>query len=90
MVNNPINELSDDDENYVFLYDSSFTDDDNNDYDENVDIDPVFEKKRNYYISTGMTFHDTSSDDSKLSEEFQSSSATSEKQSLSKNIIDSL
>ena len=90
MVNKPINELSDEDENYVFSYDSFFTDDDNNDYDENVDIDPVFEKQRNYYISTGMTFHDTSSDDSKLSEKFQSSSATSEKQSLSKNIINSL
>ena len=53
MVNKPINELSDEDENYVFSYDSFFTDDDNNDYDENVDIDPVFEKQRNYYISTG-------------------------------------
>ncbi len=34
VVNNPINELSDDDENYVFSYDLSLTDDDNNDYDE--------------------------------------------------------
>ena len=42
-----------------FSYDSSCTDDDNNDYDENVDIDPLFEKQRNYYISTGITFHDT-------------------------------
>ncbi len=39
MVNNPINELSGDDENYDFLYDSFYTDDDNHDFDENVDID---------------------------------------------------
>ena len=59
MINNPINELSDDDENYVFSYDSSFTDDDNDDFDENVDIDRLFEKQMNYYISTGITIHDT-------------------------------
>ena len=83
MINSPINELSDDDENYVFSYDSSFTDDNNYDYDENVDIDYLFEKQRNYYISKGMTIHDTSSADSILFEKFQSSSATSEKQILS-------
>jgi hypothetical protein len=90
VINNQINKLSDDDENYVFSYDSSFTDDDNNDFDENVDIDCLFEKQMNYYISTGMIIHDTSSNDSSLSEKFQSSSATSEKQSLKKNIINSL
>ena len=37
MVSNPINELSDDDEDYIFSYDSSITDDDNKYYDENVD-----------------------------------------------------
>ena len=79
--------MSDDDENYIFSYDSSFTDDENKDYDENVEIDCLFEKPRNYYISTGMTIHDTSSGDSSWSEKLQSSSATSEKQSLSKNII---
>ena len=89
MKKNPINELSDDDENYVFSYDSSFTDDDNYDYDENADINCLLEKQRNYYISTGMTIHDTSSDESSWSEKFQSSSATSEKQSLSKNKINS-
>ena len=78
MVNNPINELSDDDENYVFLYDSSYTDDDNHDYDENDDIDTEFKKKIIYYISTGMTIRDTSSDDSQLSEKCQSSFATTE------------
>ena len=79
MINNPINELSEDDENYVNLYELSYTDDDNHDYDENIDIDPLFEKQINYYISTGMTFHHTSSDDCKLSKKCESSSATSEK-----------
>ena len=79
VINNPINELSEDDENYVFLYDSSYTDDDNNGYDENVDIDPLFEKQMNYYMFTGMIFHNTSSDDSKLSEKCETSSATSKK-----------
>ncbi len=86
VINNPINELSED-ENYVFLYDSSYTDDDNNDYDENVDMDPLFEMQMNYYISTGMNFHNTTSDDSNESEKCKTSSATSEKESLSKNII---
>ena len=90
MSNNPINELYYDDEIYVLSYDSSFTDDDNNDFDENIDIDCLFEKQGNYYISSGMTIHDTSSDDSSLVEKFQFSFATSEKQSLSKNIINSL
>ena len=48
VINNPINELLEDEENYVFLYDSSYTDDDNDDYDENVDIDSLFEKQMNY------------------------------------------
>jgi len=72
VVNNPINELSDDAENYVFSSDSSLIDDANHDYDENVDIDPLFEKQRNYLISMGMTFHDTTSDNSKMSEKFES------------------
>jgi len=87
VVNNPINDLSDDDEDYVCSYDSSFPDNDNNDYDENVDIDTLFEKQKNYLMSMGLTFHDTSSDDSKLSEKNQSANVTSGKQSLSKNII---
>jgi hypothetical protein len=87
VINNPINELSEDDENYVFLYHSSYTDDDNKDYDENVDMDPLFEKQMNYYMSTGMIFHNTTSDDSNESEKCKTSSATSEKKSLSKNII---
>jgi hypothetical protein len=90
LINNPTNELSEDDENYVVLYDSSYTDDDNHGYDENVDIDSLFEKQMNYYMSTGMIIHSTSSDDSKLSEKCEASSVTSEKESLSKNIINSL
>jgi hypothetical protein len=90
VINNPINELSEDDENYVCLYDSSYTDDDNDDYDENVDIDPLFEKQMNYYMSSGSIIHNTSSDDSKLSEKCETSSATSKKESLSKSIINSL
>ncbi len=86
MINNPINELSDDDENWVFSYDSSITDDDN-EYDENVDFDTNIEMQRNYYyLSTGMTLPDNSSHDSSLDE---SSSATTKKQSLSKTIINS-
>ena len=87
VINNPINELSEDDENYVFLYHSSYTDDDNKDYDENVDMDPLFEKQMNYYMSTGMIFHNTTSDDSNESEKCKASSATSEKKSLSKKTI---
>ncbi len=87
MVNNPINDLSDDDEDYVCSSDSSFPDNDNNDYDKNVDFDIDFEQQMIYLLRTDMTFrYDSSSDDSK-SEKKQSSNATSEKQSLSKNII---
>ena len=68
MVNNPINELSEDDKNYVFLYDSSYSDDDNHDYDENVDIDSEFEKQINYYNSKGISIYYPSSEDSQLSE----------------------
>ena len=50
IINNPTNELSKDDENYVFLYDSSYTDDDNHDYDENVDTDPLLEKQMKYVL----------------------------------------
>ena len=79
VINNPINELSDDDEDYVYSKDTSFTDNDNNDYNENVDIECLFEMQRNYYESVGMTIQNTSSDGSRLSEKFQSSSANSEK-----------
>ena len=87
VVNNPLNELSEDDENYVCLYDSSYTDDDNHDYDENVDMDPLFEKQMNYLMSTGLITHTTTSDNSNESEKCKTSSATLEKQSLSKYII---
>ena len=50
-------------------------------------MDPLFEKQMNYYMSTGMIFHNTTSDDSNESEKCKTSSATSEKKSLSKNII---
>ena len=80
VINNPINELLGDDQDYVDSKDTSFTDDDNQHYNENVDIDSLFKMQRNYYVMTeGMTIQNTSSDDSSLSEKFQSSSATSEK-----------
>jgi hypothetical protein len=52
VINNPINELSGDDEDYIYSIDMSFTDDDNYDYNENVDIDSLFEMQRNYYEMT--------------------------------------
>jgi hypothetical protein len=49
VINNPIHELSDDDEDYVYSNDTSFTFDDNNDYNENVDFDSQFVREKNYY-----------------------------------------
>ena len=40
-MNNPINESSQDEENYVFSNDTYCTTDDNNEYDENVDIETL-------------------------------------------------
>ena len=59
MINNLINELSDDDEDYVNSKNTSFTHDDNYDYNENVDIDSLFEMQRNYYETEGMTIQNT-------------------------------
>ena len=70
-INNSTNELSDDDEDYVDSKDTSFTDDDNYDYNENVTIDSLFKMQRNYYERTeGMTIQNTSSDVSSLTEIF--------------------
>ena len=78
--NNPINELSDDDEDYVYSKNTSFTVDDNNDYNKNIDFDSQFERAKIYYeLTEGITIQNTSSDDSSLSKKLQSSSANSEK-----------
>jgi len=77
VINNPINELSDDDGSYEFSYHSSITDDDN-DYDENIDFDTLYENQRTLFqMTTGMTLPDTSSNNSR--------SASSK--NLSKNIL---
>ena len=77
MINNPINELEDDDDDYVSSIDTSFTSEDNNDYYDNIDFDSLTEMKKRFYESEGMTIQ-TSSDDSSLGK-FQSSSADSAK-----------
>lgn len=89
MINNPINELSDDDENYINSYDSSLVDDDNKDYDENVDMSPYFERNMNYISREhpGKTEYDTTSSDSKMPKNYRSDSTSSETPSLSKNIF---
>jgi hypothetical protein len=62
-----------DDEDYFYSNDTSFTFDDNSDYNENVDIDSQFEMAKNYYeLTEGITIQNTSSDDSSLSGNFQS------------------
>ena len=77
MINNPINELSDDDGSYEYSYLPSITDDDN-DYDENIYFDILYENQRTLFqMTTGMTLHDTSSNNSR---------STSSK-NLSKNIF---
>ena len=43
MIKNPINELEDDDDDYVPSIDTSFTYDDNNDYYDNIDFDSLTE-----------------------------------------------
>jgi len=56
VINNPIHELSDDDEDYVYSNDTSFIFDDNNDYNENVAFDSQFEMAKNYYeLTEGIT-----------------------------------
>ena len=62
-INNPINELADDDDDYVPSIDTSLTFDDHNDYYDNIDFDSLTEMKRRYYESEGFTIQ-TSSDDS--------------------------
>ena len=42
-------------------------------------MDPLFEKQMNNYMSTGMIFHNTTSDDSNESKKCETSSAKSEK-----------
>ena len=65
MINNPINELSNDDGSYEFSYHSSITDDDN-DYDENIDFDTLYENQRTLFqMTTGMILPDTSSNNSR-------------------------
>ena len=60
-----------------FKYHSSITDDDN-DYDENIDFDTLYENQRTLFqMTTGMTLPDTSSNNSR--------SASSK--NLSKNIF---
>ena len=81
VINNPINELSDDDEDYVYSKDTFLSVHDSYDYYENVDFDSLFERQRIYYeLNEGIIIQNTSSDDSSLSEKFQFSSANSEKQ----------
>ena len=77
VINNPVNELANDDGDYVTSSDTSFTSDGNNDYNDNIDFDSFIEMKKRFYESEGMTIQ-TSSDDSSL-EKFQSSSANSAK-----------
>ena len=88
MINNSINELWDDDEDCVNSKDTSFTVDDNYDYHGIVDFDSLFERQRLYYeITEGITIHNTSSDDNSSSKHVPSSSANSERRSLSKSLI---
>ena len=58
--------------------DTSFTSDDNNDYYDNINFDSLTEIQKRYYAREGYTIQ-TSSDDSSLAENFQSSSANSAK-----------
>jgi len=78
VINIPINELADDDDDYVPSNDTSFTSNDNNDYYDNIDFDSLTEMKKRYYEYEGMTF-ETSSDNYSFAENFQSSSANSSK-----------
>ena len=90
VINNRINELSDDDEDYVNSTDTSFTVDDNNDYYGNVDFDALFERQRLYYeLTEGITIHNALSYDTTSFENVSSSSATSEKKIYGKNLIPS-
>ena len=66
VMNNKINESSDYAEDYVFSNDTYCATDDNNEYDENVDIEALAGYKTEYYISQGITVCDTSSNDSSI------------------------
>ena len=73
VINNPISELSNDDEDHVYSNDTSLSFDNNNDY--NVDFDSQFERAKIYIeISERITIQNTSSDD-----KTPSSSANSKK-----------
>ena len=87
VMNNSINESSDDDENYVFSNDTYCTSDDNNEYYENVDIETLLELKIDYYISRGITIRDTSSNDSSIANKSLSITSASKKNQFIKFII---
>ena len=90
VINNPKNELSDDDVGYVNSKDISFIVDDNYDYYGNIDFDSLFEKQMLYYeLTEGITIQKTSSDDISSFEIVSSSSTSSKTKSLSKNLIHS-
>ena len=90
MINNPISELPDNDEDYVNSKDTSFIVDDNYNYYGNVDCDSLFEKQVLYYVLTeGKNIQKTSSDDNSSAEIVTSSSTSLERKSLSKNLFHS-
>jgi hypothetical protein len=70
-INNPINELSDDDDDYVPSMDTSFTSDDNNDFYDNVEFDVRTELKKNAReIRREYGWSSYDDDDSDLDENF--------------------
>ncbi len=64
MISNPINELKDDDDTFVPSSDSSFTSNDNNEFNYNIDLCSFIEMQKRYY-EEGFTIQ-TSSDDSSM------------------------
>ncbi len=56
MINNHQNELSNNDEDYVYSNDTSFTVDDNNYYYRNVDYDPRYDRQMSHSkLSEGLS-----------------------------------
>ena len=53
MIKNPINELEDDDDDYVPSIDTSFTFDDSNNYYDNIDFNSLTEMKKRVYEVEG-------------------------------------
>ena len=53
MIKNPINELEDDDDDYVPSIDTSFTSNDNKNYYDNIDFDSLTEIKKRVYEVEG-------------------------------------